>query len=80
MDKVEVEKKAIAYLNKNKKIFFEKYTQNVKKSNNKLAILTAGMSGVGKTEFAIYLKENSNELLHKYLILIYQVLIRLLKI
>jgi hypothetical protein len=64
MDKVEVEKKAIAYLNNNKKVFFEKYTQNIKQSNNKLAIFTAGMSGVGKTEFAIYLKENSNELLH----------------
>lgn len=64
MDKEEVEKKAIAYFNGNKKIFFERYTQNIKQSNNKLAIFTAGMSGVGKTEFAIYLKENSNELLH----------------
>lgn len=64
MDKVEIEKKAIEYLNSNKKIFFERYTQNIKQSNNKLAIFTAGMSGVGKTEFAIYLKEHSNELLH----------------
>lgn len=64
MDKLEMEKKAIEYLNSNKKIFFEKYTNNIQQSDNKLAIFTAGMSGVGKTEFAIYLKENSKELLH----------------
>ena len=64
MNKLEIEKKAIEYLNSNKELFLKKYTKDIKISDNKLAIFTAGMSGVGKTEFSIYLKEHSDELLH----------------
>ncbi len=56
--------KSIEYFNKNKQSFLNEYTQGVSASNNKLAIFTAGMSGVGKTEFAVFLKENDNNVLH----------------
>jgi hypothetical protein len=56
--------KSIEYFNKNKQSFLNEYAQGVSASNNKLAIFTAGMSGVGKTEFAVFLKENDNNLLH----------------
>jgi UDP-N-acetylglucosamine kinase len=55
---------AIAYLNETKKVFLQKYTDNIESSPNREAFLTAGMSGVGKTEFAKFLKENDKNLLH----------------
>ena len=61
-DKLIIE--SIEYFNKNKQNFFDRYTDSIVTSNNKLAIFTAGMSGVGKTEFSIFLKENDNNLLH----------------
>ena len=33
LDKLEIEKKAIAYINKNKKIFLEKSTQGIEAQN-----------------------------------------------
>lgn len=53
----ELEKVAIAYLNKNKKKFLSEYTNKVKPLAEKIAIFTAGMSGVGKTELGIFLKK-----------------------
>lgn len=55
---------SIQYLNDNKKTFLEEYTRNIVPLDEKIVIFTAGMSGVGKTEFAIYLKESYNNLLH----------------
>ena len=53
-----------AKLNENKEQFFQTYTKGIKKDFKKFAIFTAGMSGVGKTEFAIALKEVDNNILH----------------
>jgi len=64
MDEIEIEKKAIDYINKNKKIFIEKFTKDITPQDDKVAIFTAGMSGVGKTEFGIFLKETNPNLLH----------------
>jgi len=55
---------AIDYINKNKKLFIEQFTSDIKPTEKKIAIFTAGMSGVGKTEFSEYLKENNSNLLH----------------
>ena len=60
----ELEKVAIAYLNKNKKKFLSEYTNKVKPLAEKIAIFTAGMSGVGKTELGIFFKENNSSILH----------------
>jgi predicted ABC-type ATPase len=60
----EIVKQSIVYFNKNKKIFFEQYSKGITSSGDKLAIFTAGMSGVGKTELSIFLKENNQNLLH----------------
>jgi UDP-N-acetylglucosamine kinase len=60
----ELEKKAINYLNENKQIFLEQYSNNIKALNEKNAIFTAGMSGVGKTEFGIFFKEKNPDFLH----------------
>ena len=57
-------KESILYLNENKKYFLEIYTNEIKSSDEKVAIFTAGMSGVGKTELAIFLKEEDSSLLH----------------
>lgn len=56
--------KSIQYFNDNKQIFFNIYTKDLSSSKSKLAIFTAGMSGVGKTEFSIFLKEIDKNLLH----------------
>jgi hypothetical protein len=64
MNELEIEKKAIDYINKNKKIFIEKFTKEITPQDEKVAIFTAGMSGVGKTEFGVFLKENNPSLLH----------------
>lgn len=64
MDKDKLIQESITYLNKNKKLFFSQYTKDIIKDEQKIAIFTAGMSGVGKTEFAIFLKENERNLLH----------------
>ena len=60
----EIKQKAIEYLNKNKQVFLEEYTKDIFPIEEKIAIFTAGMSGAGKTEFAIYLKENNPKILH----------------
>lgn len=59
-----LEQKAIDYFNKNKKQFFEEYTKDIKALEEKTAIFTAGMSGVGKTEFCIFFKENNSDFIH----------------
>ena len=60
----ELEKKAIEYLNQNKQIFLEQYSNKIKPVDEKNAIFTAGMSGVGKTEFGIFFKERNPDFLH----------------
>ena len=60
----ELEKKAIEYLNQNKQIFLEQYSNKIKPLDEKNAIFTAGMSGVGKTEFGIFFKERNPDFLH----------------
>ena len=60
----ELEKKAIEYLNENKQIFLEQYSNKIKPLDEKNAIFTAGMSGVGKTEFGIFFKERNPDFLH----------------
>lgn len=61
---IDIDKIAIDYLNKNKDDFFEVYTKDIKEVDNKMAIFTAGMSGVGKTELGIFFKESNPNLLH----------------
>ncbi len=63
-NKEQLEIASIQYLNTHKQEFLEEYTKNIVTSDEKIAIFTAGMSGVGKTEFAIYLKETTRNLLH----------------
>ena len=60
----EIIKLALAYLKDNKEEFLKRYTKNFVSSENKRAFFTAGMSGAGKTELAISLKENDSNLLH----------------
>ncbi len=60
----EIEEISIQYLNENKQAFLERYTDGIVPLDEKSVFFTAGMSGVGKTEFAIYLKENISNLLH----------------
>lgn len=60
----ELEKKAIEYLNQNKQIFLERYSYKINPLDEKNAIFTAGMSGVGKTEFGIFFKERNPDFLH----------------
>lgn len=57
-------KNSIAYLNANKQLFLAQYCNDIYEAPIKSAIFTAGMSGVGKTEFAISLREFDNNLLH----------------
>ena len=59
-----LEQSAIEYFNKNKKQFLEKYTKSINALKEKTAVFTAGMSGVGKTEFCIFLKENNADFIH----------------
>ena len=58
------EQSIIEYFNKNKKQFLEKYIKDIKALEEKTAIFTAGMSGVGKTEFCIFFKENNSHFIH----------------
>ena len=60
----EIEDISIQYLNENKKAFLEKYTAGIGVQEEKSVIFTAGMSGVGKTEFATFLKEEIDNILH----------------
>ena len=60
----EIEEISIQYLNENKKDFLEKYTVGITEYEEKSVVFTAGMSGVGKTEFATYLKEEIDNMLH----------------
>ncbi len=60
----EIEEISIQYLNENKKDFLELYSRGIEPSEEKYVIFTAGMSGVGKTEFATFLKEEIDNILH----------------
>jgi len=60
----EIINQSIVYFNQNKKEFLVIYTKSIEPSINKVAIFTAGMSGVGKTELATFLKEENPKLLH----------------
>ncbi|OQX76912.1 MAG: hypothetical protein B6D54_03015 [Epsilonproteobacteria bacterium 4484_65] len=60
----ELEQKAIDYLNENKQVFLEHYSQGIEPSEKKYAIFTAGMSGVGKTETSETLGKEDKTLLH----------------
>lgn len=60
----EIIKESIQYFNENKQDFLKTYTKGIEQSEYKGAIFTAGMSGVGKTELAIFLKEQNPNLLH----------------
>ena len=60
----ELEEVSIQYLNENKKAFLDTYTLGITAQEEKSVVFTSGMSGVGKTEFAIYLKEEIDNILH----------------
>ena len=64
MNEKELITKAINFLNSNKKEFLAYFTKDIKPLNEKIAVFTAGMSGVGKTEFGEFLKEQNPNLLH----------------
>lgn len=64
MNELELISNAINYINTNKKEFIQQFTLNIRPMEEKIAIFTAGMSGVGKTEFGQFLKENNTDLLH----------------
>lgn len=64
MNELELISNAISYINTNKKEFIKQFTLNIEPMKEKIAIFTAGMSGVGKTEFGQFLKENNKDLLH----------------
>lgn len=64
MNELELISNAISYINANKKEFIKQFTLNIEPMEEKIAIFTAGMSGVGKTEFGQFLKENNRNLLH----------------
>ena len=49
-----LEKIATDYLNQNKQQFLNEYTKEIQATDEKIAIFTAGMSGVGKTELGIF--------------------------
>ena len=59
-----LEKIATDYLNQNKQQFLNEYTNEIQDTDEKIAIFTAGMSGVGKTELGIFFKENNPDILH----------------
>lgn len=52
------------YLKFHKDAFFKSYTKGLSSSEEKVVYFTAGMSGVGKTELATFLKEKNPNLLH----------------
>ena len=60
----DITKAALAYLKKNQNGFLEHYTRQILPSSQRRAFFTAGMSGAGKTELAISLKEKDSTLLH----------------
>ncbi len=64
MNELELISNAINHINSHKKKFIEQFTLDIEPSKEKIAIFTAGMSGVGKTEFGQFLKENNSNLLH----------------
>ena len=64
MDEVKLISNAINYINQNKKEFIAQCTDGIEAQQNKVAVFTAGMSGVGKTEFGQFLKEQDPNLLH----------------
>lgn len=64
MNELEIISNAINYINSNKKEFINIYTSGIETNDIKTAIFTAGMSGVGKTELAQFIKENNKDLLH----------------
>lgn len=63
-DKKEIEKVAIQYLKDTKETFFDTYLRSCQPLENKIAIFTAGSSGSGKTEFAEFIIEQEENLIH----------------
>jgi len=55
---------SVEYIKQRKNEFLKVYTSDVETIDPKVAFFTAGMSGVGKTEYAISLKENMPFLVH----------------
>ena len=66
MDKLkeEIENEAIKYLKNTKDSFIKLYIKNCLPLDEKLAIFTAGASGSGKTEFAEFILEQEENLIH----------------
>jgi len=62
--KEDIEQKAIKYLKDTKVNFFDTYLKDCLPLDDKLAIFTAGSSGSGKTEFAEFILEQENNLIH----------------
>ncbi len=60
----EIISQSIQYMNEHKKDFLQSYTKEIEAAEEKIAIFTAGMSGVGKTELATFLTEQNPNLLH----------------
>lgn len=63
-NKEQIEKEAIQYLKNTKKDFCITYLKNCLPLENKLAIFTAGSSGSGKTEFAEFITEQEENIIH----------------
>lgn len=60
----EIFSEAKQYLKTNKHDFIKEHTKGLSSAEDKVVYFTAGMSGVGKTELAIFLKEQNPNLLH----------------
>ena len=60
----ELEKLSIKYLKENRSLLFETYLSNRNPLDDKIAYLTAGPSGAGKTEFISQFLETENDLVH----------------
>ena len=63
-NKEQIEKEAIQYLKNTKEDFCNTYLKNCLPLENKLAIFTAGSSGSGKTEFAEFITEQEENIIH----------------
>ncbi len=64
LTKEEIEQKAIKYLKDTKEDFFNTYLKDCLPLDEKIAIFTAGSSGSGKTEFAEFILEQEQNLIH----------------
>jgi predicted kinase len=55
---------AIKYIKENKKKFLDSYLKNINSQTKMTALFTAGCSGAGKTEYALYKLTQDENLLH----------------